>query len=536
MAEPRTERLDLTADLSLLALPPRGLRPGRRYHHDALVWPEPKRRRAYAWVTVGAVTAVIMARAVVQLRRGEVTGLDTGNWLTLGHHWLGQGVSGSGSTYPPLVPVLAALLGYVASPMVILVVLGMLGSLVYAGAAALVLWHAKCGWWSVPLVLLLAAGTASGEAVAWGGIPQLIGLGLGLGVLYLAAELIIRPRPRPSWLLGVLTLALGATSHLLLAVTAAAAALMLCLRLTWALPRPSRAGLRQLAGAGLRALIPCLLLVPLYLQLLSTVGQSFAQRESGQDRADFFSAVDDVIRELPGLGRSVIVFCLLAPLLLWRERRRPLWLVTAALSVLLTLLTGLSPEPRFAYVVPIQLVCALGLIASAGPLTRQPALRLTGIGLALSIVGTCIVHALTIFPGQVQYYGALVPQGTESALRALRSTTRTDDVVLVPPVKGLPFGWWIEGYGKRAAYAGSSAEWLNFPRERERARVSVDLFSSTDALSDTWFKEVAADGIDVVYLPATYDGVSATQWKMFERRHPELVLYANAAALIVRVR
>lgn len=539
MVEPLTERLDLTFGSSHPPSTPQQSRPSRsrrRYgHEDVFAWPARKRRSAFVLATTGVLLAVIAVRGGYQLRWGAVTGLDTGNFLTLGRAWLGHGVDGAGSTYPPLVPVLVALLGFVASPMTTLILVGALGTAVYGGAAAAVLWRAGCGWWSIPLCLVLAVGTAAGEAVAWGGIPQLIGLGLGLLALYLIAELLVAPGARSAWLLGGAVLVLGATSHLLLAITAAAAVLMLVLRLTWALPRPTSAGMRRLAGIWLRVLIPCLLLVPLYLELLTTVGDSFAERQEEQSHLDFFRAVDDVVRELPLLGRFAIVVSLLVPLLLWRERRRPLWLVSTALSVLLTAVAAVSPEPRFAYVLPLILVCSFGLLAAAGPVARRPVLRLVVRAALVATVAVTCLNAVALFPQQVRHYGSLVPAGTESALLALRSTTDPGDVVLVPPVRGLPFGWWVEGYGQRAAFVGSSALWLNFAPERERAALSVELFSQTDVLSDRWLAAVAAAGADVVYLPATYDGVPPAEWRFLERYRPELVLHVSPAALIVEV-
>jgi hypothetical protein len=142
---------------------------------------------------------------------------------------------------------------------------------------------------------------------------------------------------------------------------------------------------------------------------------------------------------------------------------------------------------------------------------------------------------LALFPGQVRYYGTLVPVGTTEALAALRTSTAADDVVAVPPVRGLPFGWWVEGYGERAAFVGSSSQWLNFPQERERAEASVALFSSADVLSDRWLRQARALHVDVVYLPATYDGLATGALERLHRDHPRLIIRSDSAATIVEV-
>jgi MFS family permease len=492
--------------------------------------------RGFVLATVLALTVVAAARAVVQYQWGEVTGLDTGNWFTFGHAWLGDGLAGgAGSTYPPLVPVSVALLGRVLTPLGTMIVVGALATVVHGGCVAGVLWRAGCGWWSLPLAVLLAAGSAAGEAVAWGGTPQLLGLGLAFLVLYLVAELLTSPRAGAAWALGAAALLLGATSHLVLAEAAAGAVAMTLLRLLSPLPRVTWRSVLSLAAVYARAVAPCLLLVPLYLRLSATVGDSFAERRESQPLAEMLQAVDAVVRELPQLGRPATVFALLLPVVLWRERHRPLWLVTAALALLLAAVATVSPEPRFAYLVPLLVVAALGLLATSGRLVNRRVLRIAGTVLAALAIGISGARGLAAFPDQVHYYGALVPDGTTRALDALRETTRPGDVVAVPPVRGQPFGWWVEGYGKRAAFVGSSTRWLNFPRERTRAEAAVRLFSAGDVFTDRWFASARADGIDVVYIPATYDGITPELIQSLRREQPDLVLHGSPAATILEV-
>lgn len=500
--------------------------PGRHVH-----------RRAFVLATVLALVAVAAARAVVQYRWGEVTGLDTGNWYTFGHAWLGDGLAGgAASTYPPLVPVSVALLGRVLTPLGTMIVLGALATVVHGGCVAGVLWRTGCGWWSLPLAALLAAGSAAGEAVAWGGTPQLLGLGLAFLVLYLVAELLTSPRAGAAWALGAAALLLGATSHLVLAEAAAATVAMALLRLLSPFPRVTWRSVLSLAGVYARAVAPCVLLVPLYSRLSATVGDSFAERREAQPLTEMLQAVDAVLRELPQLlARPATVFAVLLPAVLWRERHRPLWLITAALALVLAAAAIVSPEPRFAYLVPLLVVAALGLLATSGHLVDRRSLRSAGTGVAALALAASGALGLAAFPDQVRYYGALVPKGTTRALEVLRETTGPDDVVAVPPVRGQPFGWWVEGYGRRASFVGSSTRWLNFPRERTRAEASVRLFSAGDVFTDRWFASARADGIDVVYVPATYDGVSADRIQSLRREQPSLVRHHSPAATILEV-
>jgi hypothetical protein len=497
----------------------------------------PRRRPPAPWIATGVLLLLIAgARVVVQLRWGEVTGLDTGNWFTIGHAWLGQPLPhGAASTYPPLVPVAVALLGRVLDPLVVMAIVGAGATLAYGGCAAVVLWRSGCGWWTVPLTCVLAAGSATGEAVAWGGEPQLLALGVAFLVLHLTAELLLAPRRRVALELAAAGLVLGATSHLVLAETVLAGGAMLLLRLLSPLPRPSARGTRRALGLWCLAAAPSLLLLPLYARLATTVGGSFAERQDARPFADFVAAVAAVCRELPLLWRPAIIFALLIPLVLWRERARPLWLVTAALGVTLCGVALASPEPRFAYLVPLLVVAALGLVAGTSPLKGLGPLRVV-VAVAGAVACTAsAVSGLALFPDQIRYYGALVPAGTTQALASLRASTSADDLVAVPPVRGLPFGWWVEGYGQRAALVGSSGQWLNFPQERKRAEASVALFSSADVFSDRWLRQARALGVDVVYLPATYDGLAADALQRLHRDHPQLVIRSNSAATIVEV-
>ncbi len=498
------------------------------------------RRSRVPWRFVAACTVglaiVCGARIVVQLHWGRVTGLDTGNWLTFGHQWLGNGLAdGTASLYPPVVPVTVTLLTLLAGPLTAFIVVGALATAAHGGCLAAVLWRAGCGWWSLPLAVAVAAGTAVGETVAWGGGQQILGLGLGLLVLYLLGELLVTPRPALAWTVGALLLGLGATSHLILAAVATVAAAMVALRFTSPVPRPTWARLRTLALLAGRVLAPSLLLLPLYLRLLSTVGDSVADRRDSQTVSDFLYAVDLTIRELPELWRPALLFVLLLPVVLLRHRREPLWLVTAGLAVFLFLVAVVNPEPRFAYLVPLTVATGLGLLVAHGPRLASRRLRRALTAAVLLALSVSTVRALVMFDQQAAYYGRLVPAGSMTALEELRATTEPGDQVVVPPVAGLPFGWWVEGYGRRPATVGSAASWLNFPEERERAATAVRLFSASDVFSDRWFADARDEGIDAVYVPATFEGLPERRLRELRRERPDLVLYDGPAALIVAV-
>ncbi|HEY2960270.1 MAG TPA: hypothetical protein VGM21_18995 [Actinomycetota bacterium] len=111
--------------------------------------------------------------------------------------------------------------------------------------------------------------------------------------------------------------------------------------------------------------------------------------------------------------------------MLWRERARPLWLVTAALGVTLCGVALASPEPGFAYLVPLLVVAAFGLVAGTSPLKGLGPLRVVVAVPGAAACTASAVSGLALFPDQIRYYGALVPAGTTQAPTAASRTACT---------------------------------------------------------------------------------------------------------------
>jgi hypothetical protein len=249
--------------------------------------------------------------------------------------------------------------------------------------------------------------------------------------------------------------------------------------------------------------------------------------------------VVDLFRPAPLVWKTAIVLSALTPVVLLRWRHHPLWTIATALTVTIAGSVLLLNQTRFVYVTPLAVVCCLGLwwleihsLFTRGP--RRGALRACGALLILLAAATA-TRELAFFPSQRDFYGALVPHGTTAALDWLRRETPPQSLVAVAPENGLPFGWWVEGYGRRATLVGSSPEWLNFPDERARAMTVTRLLSSPTVLGDSLLSGARRAGVAYLYFPSGWEGFTPTDVAAFSIAHPGLIVFDNPAALIIRV-
>ena len=129
-------------------------------------------------VFVGVIAAVAFIRWRLLQYTPYPTGLDGGNWLAFGHAIFGEHIRSSSLAYPPLVPVVMVGLERVLGTY------GSIQAMAFAAAAApaigayLLLYGWGLGWRSAVLAGFLAPSAGTGEAMAWGGYPQLVGIGL----------------------------------------------------------------------------------------------------------------------------------------------------------------------------------------------------------------------------------------------------------------------------------------------------------------------------------------------------------------------
>jgi hypothetical protein len=105
----------------------------------------------------------------------------------------------------------------------------------------------------------------------------------------------------------------------------------------------------------------------------------------------------------------------------------------------------------------------------------------------------------------------------------------------VAPENGSPFGWWVQGYARRAALVGSEDQWLNFPQERIRANEAVALFSEPDPLVNAVMARAEQLKVQYLLIPWSWGGLSPSDVAQFERSHHGQVVFDNTAMVVISV-
>lgn len=430
-----------------------------------------------------ADVAFVAFLAIVLLARWSIvqplplpSGADGGNWLALGRSLAGEPMPGH-VVYPPLVPALALIAERLGQPILGLKLIAVFGSVVPAAGCYLATRIMGLRWrGAIPCAFLALAGSV-GEAAAWGGYPQLLGLGLMAVALALLDRTLRTWHPATALLAGVAVAAALSANELVGAVLALSAVLLVAAHVLLLGSRPPSV-LRMLAAPVL-AVAPSLALEPVYAQLLSAV---FSTRGARPVFADI--AIRDL---LPYLYRDVRAFwypvqalAVVVPAVLLVHRRSRAWPLPAAVLVAaVVMLVGLR-QTRFGYVLPVAATIALAVWLDAGAAAAARGVRVATALLAVALLPVLAYQAQAgtqLFRQQVAFYGSVVPGDWVPVLSFLREGSPPGSLVAVAPDERLdPTGWWVQGLADRPALISSDPAWLNFPDERARAETAAGIF------------------------------------------------------------
>jgi hypothetical protein len=477
---------------------------GPRWRLPSLNFPQARRLLAPASRLASRATGADMAFVALLLTIAalrwlainsvpEPSGVDAGNWLAFGHSFLGSHSRSASVVIPPFVPMLVLAFGAVFGQLKGIQVLAAMASLAPA-AGAYVLLRRHVGFRAVLLAGLIAPAMTTGEATAWGGYPQLIGLGLLPLILWALDRFVTERRLQWAWATSILLFLGLFTSDLIGAASVVIALVFLVLR-TLQVDKAERPSRRLLSLGFIISAIPSMTLIPIYLGLASGVLHNAATKVTSQrvGLANLLPSLTNLFKENVYFWYLLLVIALLSPLVLLARRRQPL---AAAATAILAPTVGavlILHELRVLFLLPLAIACGLGaiwnLLATSGQLRfiSFDSGLIAGLGLALAVESGLGIVA---YQHEVQWYTVLTP-GLISGLRQMDKVAPRDSVLAVSQApnpsnqNGWPAGWWVEGLLDRPTYYVSSLEWLNFADERRRATAANQMFGSPDGMTGT---------------------------------------------------
>jgi len=488
---------------------------------------------------VAVAATMVFIRFVVFYTGGAPATIDAGNWLAFGDALLGNGIRDASIVYPPVVPLLTklsvGLFGLTAG-------VALVGAVVSAAPAA-GLFHTLGAFGIgrirlIPSLLLLAAGSV-GEAVAWGGFPQLLAMGvLPYGVL-VGYRFLQAPAPRAAIRMGLIVMLSLAISHFVSVVLVTAVALLFVHRVV------SERSLGEIPAV-LRltpvVALPSIWLIPIYWGLVDAVllqPNEFAELDN-LTLSNLLGRLEHIYSDAPLLWRLLVPLTVITPWLAWRDRRSEQMRVFSSLFFATIVLLVLTREGRYLYLLPV-----LAMLASSVWLTETES-RYAGIFSALSArvtvgatAGVLLVLGGQAFAGirqldnQRDFYAVMRPPLVE-AIEFAAEATDEGDVIAIPSLRGAPIGWWVEALADRPVLYGSALRWLNFADEVDRASRANQIFQPNFPNLAT-LPLLEASSVSVVVLPRTwifFDYNRTSEW--VESSGVEMI-FVNGDAMVFSV-
>lgn len=480
--------------------------------------------------------------------------IDSGNWLAFGHALLGDSVRDPGIIYPPLVPLLTVTLASAFGPITAAGLMGAISSVAPSAGAYLAIRSSegtslRARWALAPLAALLAVTGSTGEAAAWGGFPQLIGMGLTPVLLVLVERAVREPRWRSTLAAATAMAAIPVTSHFVFTFALFSTGALVVL--AWlASPRGERSGwlgsrLPHLAAIG----TPVVLVVPFYLPLVRAMGENrVPDVDSALTIGNAIRSMEFTYRDLPVLWHLLIVLAVVIPVILRRSWRSAPWRLTVATAAGVVVGSAASGEARFLYFIPLVCVFAGALwivtvVDAEAPEAAPGAVLSTRASVvpgrvmtatAVLLVGAVGLQAWTgagLFADQRTYYGIVTP-GLYDAIRWIRDETPEDAVIGVATVDDAPLGWWVEGLGERTTIYASPLQWLVYPDEIRRATVANEVFAPPFP-TDRSMQAARDAGMTYLLVATSSNRIAPAELDAFLAAHPDAVVFRGPDALVL---
>jgi hypothetical protein len=476
---------------------------------------------------------VAIGRWVVMGESPLPPGTDGGNWLAHGHAIFGEHIRSSSIVYPPVVPLLVVAAASIWGPFLGMKIVALLSSLAPAVGAYTVLRLEKVGWVALLCAAFLAPASSTGEAMAWGGYPQLIAIGLMVVFLWSADKYLRSPNLRRGIITGGLLAAAAATNELVGGITVAAGIVLVLLHIGF---RPARRPPTSYLRYAPFVLLPIVSLIPIYLNLGIAFYNAYRSRPPGVNvnSLGVFASVEFLYRDFQVFWRVAIVLAVLVPVVLYSRRKTTLWMITSALAIpSVAIVFGLR-ELRFVYVLPplamLGLACWLKELDADWP-WRRWLVPGTASALVLALLAQ-LVLGLQFFSLQAAFYRVLTP-GLVQSMDWIREHTSSDRRIAVSATYDpLILGWWFEGLGRRRTVFDSNLAWLSNPDEHDRAVRAAYIFDRNINI-DTARQRARKLGIDYILIDKAWPGYQ--DWSSSGAPLPaDSVVIDNESSLLLR--
>lgn len=465
-----------------------------------------------------AVVVIAVIRFMILREGGAPATIDAGNWLAFGDALFGADTRSPTIVYPPVVPLLTK--GFVEAFGLIngVAAFGAIASVAPALGFYVALRSFGLGVEVLPGALLVLGASAVGEATAWGGFPQLLGLGLLVLALCQLDRWISSGRRADAALTGLLVMALFATTHFV--GIAFGVASLVILALGYPRLRGHDRPWTAWAVDVLLIVAPAVWLLPLYLDLAGAFsGDTQSFRFLNQlTWSNVMERIEFLYRDFPSFWRIALPLTVLTPLVLAGRRSSPVWRVLVAVLVSSAGLALATREGRFLYLATLAVALAVtlwfqalrevfGLLPGSGPAPRGRRVgRWALVALFVGVATWQMIAGTDFFREQRNYYGIVTP-GLLEGLERIRDDTPADSILAVASIRDAPLGWWVEAITDRKTYYSSALRWLSYADELERAGIGNEIFSRTfpDASSVAVAEEHRVDYLIVPTRWAHFD-------------------------------
>ena len=472
--------------------------------------PGPADSSAYVWVLL----ATLIVGCAMVLVTTDIGSGDYGQWLMTARPYAGLAVPEyrTGGAVPPVVPLLLGVaVSIVGDPIVALRVVSVL---ILAGLA-LTLWATAAVMWSrlAGLVAALFGLLATGrilELFAFGGLLQaaaLVWLLAGVAAFVRASR---EPGTRWRWwILGALSVGLGAMTHMgtaLVAVPAGIAAAGL-----GTMTATSPGGWRQRV-ARLIPLALVLIVVGVYWLLVLLPGSTdLARNPASLAYRGPPRLLDAFTSSTPTALLAAAGFASIAIGTVWELRRRRVgpWVITAAWTAITLGLVGASiatgaatDYPRFVTPVlaPLVIGAAGGLtlvIARAGrwlgARVRRGTAQAWSLGVVVVTIALVTPAAVAGFETEASGYRLASSEEMTQVAEWIDANVPADSTILAPTREGK----WIEGLTGRAALFSSEFRYSFRADEWQRSLAASTLVGSAGALVNEFFFVRFSDGVAI---------------------------------------